>query len=236
MSLSTLRHSKPVRALLGFVRAILEFVWSIFALLLRFAVTAGVFVGLYHGYQYAKPYAEPYVKPYVATYWDPYVGPYVTTYWDPYVQTHIDKYWGSYAKPYIVRSWDNNVQPTIDASWAAAKSFVGESWEDSKEFAADSAQPPRVGASVSKGAAKAKATASSKPKPSPVAPRVYLRPVAANIRVGPSKYAALVGTARQEEHIQRLEQNGGWTKIRVVAEKMKVGWIHDSLLSDQPTR
>jgi hypothetical protein len=236
MSLATLRHSKPVRALLGFVRAILEFVWSIFALLLRFAVTAGVFVGLYHGYQYAKPYAEPYVKPYVATYWDPYVGPYVTTYWDPYVQTHIDKYWGSYAKPYIVRSWDNNVQPTIDASWAAAKSFVGESWEDSKEFAADSAQPPRVGASVSKGAAKAKATASSKPKPSPVAPRVYLRPVAANIRVGPSKYAALVGTARQEEHIQRLEQNGGWTKIRVVTEKMKVGWIHDSLLSDQPTR
>lgn len=227
--------SALLRALSKLIRVLLRFVWAVFAKLFRMAVTVGIIVGLYHGYNFAKPYVYPHVKPHITAYWDPYAAPYVTTYWDPYVQSHIDRYWGSYAKPYIVNSWDTYAEPKIEEYWGLTKSVANDGWEGVKALLPDGPPSARVGASVSKGASKAKGSA-GKPKLSAVAPRVYLQPPVANLRSGPSKYAALAGTARQGDHIQRLEENGGWVRIRVVAEKIVVGWVHGALLSDKPAR
>ena len=222
------------RAVAKLLRVLFRIARVVMAKSLRVAVTAAVLLGLYHGYYFAKPHVYPHVEPYIAKYWDPHVGPYVRVYWDPYVQPYIDTYWGGYAKPIIVNAWDDYVAPPIEAVWDFTRSLAGGAWDGVKGVMPELPPPPNVGASVSQGAAKA--SGAVRTTPSPVAPRVYLRPEAANLRSGPSKYAALVGTVRQDDHIQRLEQNGGWIRIRVIAEKMKVGWVHGSLLSDAPGR
>jgi len=223
------------------LQAVLRLAWAVFARLFRLAVIAGVFAAIYHGYYFAKPYVYPHVKPYITAYWDPYVGPYVRVYWNPYVQPYIDTYWGGYAKPQIVSTYDRYVDPYIDGAWRTTKSVASNAWDGVKGLMPGLPPPPKVGASVSKGAAAAKDAAKAKEaggqsKLSAVAPRVYLLPPSATLRSGPSKYASAVGTVRHGDHLQRLEQNGGWTRIRIVAAGMKEGWVHDALLGEAPPK
>jgi len=219
-------------------RALLRLVGAVLFRVFRLALIAGVIALLYHGYYWVKPKVYPQVEPYIASYWDPYVGPYIRVYWDPYVQPYIDTYWGGYAKPQIVKTWNTYVEPYTDSAWTTTKSLANDALDGIMGLLPDAPPPPKVGGAVSKG----KSAAASAPKPAPgsppkltgVAQRLYLTQPVVTLRADANKYSAAVGTVRQSDHIQRLGMNGGWVKIRVVANKMKVGWVPGGLLSEAP--
>jgi len=219
-------------------RALLRLFGAVLSRAFRLAFIAGVIALLYHGYYWVKPKVYPHVEPYIASYWDPYVGPYVRVYWNPYVQPYIDTYWSGYAKPQIVKTWNTYVEPYADSAWTTTKSLANDALDGIMGLLPDAPPPPKVGGAVSKG----KSAAASAPKPAPgsppkltgVAQRLFLTQPVVTLRADANKYSAAVGTVRQSDHLQRLGMNGGWVKIRLVAKKMKVGWVPGGLLSETP--
>jgi hypothetical protein len=70
------------------------------------------------------------------------------------------------------------------------------------------------------------------PRPERSSPTLRVTALAANIRRGPSTKERILAVADHKEHLQALDSQGEWLKIKVVSTG-RVGWIHSSVVTTE---